>query len=187
MASSLTHAVVALSLGSTWAEKVRPLRFWILAVFCAELPDVDVIGLWWGVPYGHLLGHRGLTHSIAAAALIGWMIPFIAFREETWRGRRLWLSGVFFTVTLSHGLLDAMTNGGLGVAFFAPFDEQRYFFPIRPLQVSPVEWSSFMAGDWIAIYASEILWIWVPACLWALLTIRRRQQTEQVSRAEVAR
>jgi hypothetical protein len=30
----------------------------------------------------------------------------------------------FFLAAASHGLLDAMTDGGLGVAFFAPFDEQ---------------------------------------------------------------
>ncbi len=187
MASTLTHAVVAVSLGSTWTGRAWPMRFWLLTVLCAELPDVDVIGLWLGVPYAHLFGHRGMTHSIAAAALVGWLIPFLAFREETWRGRRLWLSGVFFAVTLSHGLLDAMTNGGLGVAFFAPFDDRRYFFPIRPLQVSPVEWSSFLAGDWLAIYWSEILWVWIPAGLWAGLTLRRKQRAEQVRTAEVAR
>nr|HRC76832.1 rhodanese-like domain-containing protein [Kouleothrix sp.] len=32
-----------------------------------------------------------------------------------------------------HGVLDAMTDGGLGVAFFAPFSATRYFFPFRPI------------------------------------------------------
>jgi hypothetical protein len=27
---------------------------------------------------------------------------------------------VLFVVTASHGILDAMTDGGLGIAFFAP-------------------------------------------------------------------
>src|SRR6267378_8050335 len=43
----------------------------------------------------------------------------------------------FFLATASHGLLDAMTNGGLGVAFFAPFCDTRYFLPWQPIVVSP--------------------------------------------------
>ena len=31
-----------------------------------------------------------------------------------------------------------MTDGGLGVAFFAPCDEMRYFLPWRPVMVSPI-------------------------------------------------
>jgi hypothetical protein len=34
-----------------------------------------------------------------------------------------------FLATAGHGLLDAMTNGGLGLAFFSPFDNHRYFLP----------------------------------------------------------
>jgi inner membrane protein len=37
--------------------------------------------------------------------------------------------------TASHGILDAFTNGGLGVAFFAPFDKTRYFFPVTPMKL----------------------------------------------------
>jgi hypothetical protein len=37
-----------------------------------------------------------------------------------------------FLATASHGVLDATTNGGLGVAFFSPFDNRRYFLPWRP-------------------------------------------------------
>ena len=36
-----------------------------------------------------------------------------------------------------HGLLDAMTDGGLGVAFFSPFDNRRYFLPWTPIRVIP--------------------------------------------------
>jgi inner membrane protein len=44
----------------------------------------------------------------------------------------------FFLITASHGILDAFTNGGLGIALFSPFDNSRYFFPFRPIQVSPI-------------------------------------------------
>ena len=48
-----------------------------------------------------------------------------------------------FLAIASHGLLDAFTDGGLGVAFFAPFDSTRYFFPVTPIEVSP-NWSGIL-------------------------------------------
>jgi len=38
----------------------------VLGVDCAVLwlPDVDVLGLVMGIPYDHMLGHRGITHSV---------------------------------------------------------------------------------------------------------------------------
>ena len=41
-----------------------------------------------------------------------------------------------FLCTMSHALLDALTDGGLGVAFFSPFSNERYFFPWTPIRVS---------------------------------------------------
>lgn len=74
-----------------------------------------------------------------------------------------------FVITVSHGILDAMTNGGLGVAFFAPFDTQRYFFIWRPIQVSPLGVRRFFTWRGLGILSSEILWVWLPClALWAL-------------------
>ena len=56
----------------------------------------------------------------------------------------LWLS--LFMATASHGVLDAMTDGGSGVAFLAPFDDTRYFLPWRPIPVSPIGVSRFFSG-----------------------------------------
>jgi inner membrane protein len=60
-------------------------------------------------------------------------------------------------------VLDAMTNGGLGVAFFSPFDTTRYFFPVRPVIVSPIGVSEFFNAQGARILASEALWIWLPS------------------------
>ncbi len=109
------------------------------------LPDIDAIGHWLGVPYGHPFGHRGFTHSIAFGVLLGLgAIPFAA---------RLAAAShiVFFLVALSaisHGVLDAMTNGGLGVAFLWPFSDDRFFLPWRPLYVSPMEIEGFSLPSW---------------------------------------
>src|SRR6185295_10590206 len=65
MASAFSHAVVAVSLGSAILPRRSVARAWLLGIACSVIPDLDVIGFWRGIPYEHLLGHRGLTHSIA--------------------------------------------------------------------------------------------------------------------------
>ena len=68
----------------------------------------------------------------------------------------------FFSCTASHALLDAMTNGGLGVAFFSPFDNSRYFLPWRPIQVSPIGISNFLSEWGISVIKNEIIWVGIP-------------------------
>lgn len=125
------------------------------------LPDVDAIGLAFGVRYNSLLGHRGVTHSIFFALLVGVLLGLLGLGKETRLGR-LQLSIYFALVTLSHPMLDALTNGGLGVAWFAPFSAERYFFPWRPIEVSPIGIRFFSARG-LGVIASEVPWVWVPA------------------------
>ena len=54
----------------------------------------------------------------------------------------------------SHGVLDALTDGGSGVAFLAPFDDTRYFFPWRPIRVSPF-WGGFFTPRGLETVTSE--------------------------------
>ena len=102
------------------------------------LPDIDVIAFSFGIPYEAMLGHRGITHSFAFAVVMGLVaakansLGVGRWKFEVWP---LWVW--FAAVTASHGLLDALTNGGRGIAFFAPFSDHRYFFAWRPIQVSP--------------------------------------------------
>lgn len=128
------------------------------------LPDIDVVGFAFGVRYGSMLGHRGLTHSIAFALLTGAVVGSLFFRRRPGQLSRLQLILYFTFVTLSHPLLDALTNGGLGVALFAPFSSARYFFPWRPIEVSPLG-VGFFSERGAAVIASEIIWVWLPALL----------------------
>ena len=68
----------------------------------------------------------------------------------------------FAIVTASHGVLDAFTNGGPGVAFFAPFDDTRYFFPWRPVPVSPLAANFFSEWGW-RVFRAELVMVWLPA------------------------
>jgi inner membrane protein len=58
-----------------------------------------------------------------------------------------------------------MTDGGLGVAFFAPFSNQRYFLPLRPIEVSPIGLNFFFSARSLVVIWSEIKWIWIPSAL----------------------
>ena len=191
MASALTHAFAAVALTKILSRRKRNWRFWTLAVASSILPDADVVGFALGIEYGDLLGHRGLSHSFLFAALWSLLVVSGEYRSIM-KFSRHWgsLVSLFFLVTMSHGLLDAMTNGGLGVAFFSPFDTTRYFSPWRPISVSPVGVGQFFSGRGAAIMASEIEYVWLPlATVWAGVGVLRRglarkSGAESDSRAE---
>jgi inner membrane protein len=147
-----------------------------LGVACSVLPDLDVVSFRFGVPYGHLLGHRGLSHSIAFAVFLStclaWLLPL---QVQPTQASRLMIFGFLLLSTLSHGILDAMTSGGLGVAFFAPIDNTRYFFAWRPIRVSPISVSGFFSERGVQVLQSELRWVWLPAASLALLLIFLRR------------
>ena len=76
----------------------------------------------------------------------------------------------FFLLTASHGILDALTNGGLGIAIFSPFSNERYFFPWTPITVSPIGVAGFLSKRGWLVLKSELLWVWLPASLIAVVS-----------------
>ncbi len=166
MATAFSHPAIALALRLVGGSRVVSRRLLIAAAICTVLPDVDAIGYWLGVPYQHLFGHRGLTHSVFFAVAVGWAASrYSAFLGVT-RKAAFW---VIMVATASHGLLDAFTNGGLGVAFLSPFSNQRWFFPWKPIVVSPISISGFFEPRSWSVLASELAWIWLPAVSIGLL------------------
>lgn len=160
MPSILSHPVIALGLAPIFQRfRVPPVMLWLGAV-CTIVPDFDVIGFAFGVSYRDVLGHRGFTHSLLFAAILSGILTqvFLSNREDASTPA----SFVFlFLCTASHGLFDAMTSGGLGVAFFAPFDDTRYFLPWRPIRVSPIG-LGFFSQRGAMVFLSEIVWMWIP-------------------------
>ena len=163
MASAFTHSFIALAAGKLGFPEPMPARFWVLGLFCALLPDLDVIGFRFGIPYGHWLGHRGFFHSLFFAAMVGLAVVLLAFRAVPAGSRRWWAMAAYFTgMTASHGVLDAMTDGGYGIAFFSPFSNARVFLPWRPLEVAPIGVRGFFSRWGWDVLMSELLWIWLP-------------------------
>lgn len=170
------HAAVAAVCARLYRREPRvPARYWATAIACAIAPDLDTV---LGIPgvelWDDLFAHRGFTHSLLFAVLLAGAVVALGFRDL--RRRERWGAFVFFfVVTASHGVLDALTNGGPGVAFFAPFSRETYFFPWRPLEVSPLRAAFFSARGWQALQ-SELLWIGVPLALTLAAYARGRRK-----------
>ena len=162
MASAITHAVVASAIGAALPIPKQTKRIWLLGALCAILPDADVVGFWMGVPYDHVFGHRGITHSVLFAVILSGLVLIGFFQGDEWKAVRFRLWAFFFLATISHGIIDAFTDGGLGIAFWAPFQNDRYFSPWRPVLVSPLTISGFFTTHGWDIMKSEMFWIWIP-------------------------
>src|SRR5262249_62070851 len=95
-----------------------------------------------------------------------------------WAPRRSFaaLAAFFTLITASHGLFDAMTSGGMGVAFFAPFDDTRYFLPWRPIPVSPMSAAGLMTPRGLRVLCWEFALFWlfaIAVTLWNRRSLAR--------------
>lgn len=80
MPSLISHAAVAVAAGVAVAPRDVPSQFWALPILCSILPDADVIGLSFGIPYHHLFGHRGFLHSPFFGLVLSIFVVAIFFR-----------------------------------------------------------------------------------------------------------
>jgi len=176
MASLFTHSFVALAAWKVYSRQKMPARFWLLSVLCAILPDSDAMFHYFRVEYGTFFGHRGITHSLPFALFVSLMVVLSTFHKIP-PGTKQWWSMVlyFFAVTASHPVLDAMTNGGLGIPFLLPFDDTRIFFPWRPIRSSPIGIRSFFTSRGIEVISTEIMYVWIPVAIMTFLVILYRK------------
>lgn len=167
MPTIVTHAAVpiatALALGSA---RINP-KLLVFGVLASVLPDFDVVAFRLNIAYADDLGHRGASHSLFIAVVLGLMATALASRLEC--TRRKAFAFVTFCAA-SHGLLDMLTNGGLGVAIWWPWSNERYFFPCQIIEVSPLSLRRIFSPTGLAVVKSEFVWVWIPAMTTAALT-----------------
>src|SRR5262245_61263455 len=161
MCSVLTHPVVPIALFTVFPQAALSPTVLLVGAACSVVPDLDVVGRRFGIRSNHMLGHRGLTHSTAFAAVLGALMTYALFRTSH---LDLWVVFLFlFVSTLSHAFLDMLTNGGQGVALWSPLSQARYFFPWRPIEVSPIGVRRFFSRRGVQIMRSEFRWVWLPS------------------------
>lgn len=166
MPTILTHPAVPLAIGLGLGSNIIPRRLLVAGVIASIVPDFDVIGIQFGVVSGTEYAHRGFTHSFAFAAALAVLGCF----ASRWFRASIAATLLFLLASAaSHGVLDSFTNGGSGVAFLWPFSAERFFAPWRVIEVSPIGLSRFLSPRGVTVLGSELLWVWSPAVVLALV------------------
>jgi inner membrane protein len=165
MPTIMSHAVVplAIAMAAGRCRIARPVA--AVGMLLSVLPDADVISFKLGIAYADQFGHRGASHSFVAAML------FTLAAMAVLPAARTWVCGAFLFVSgASHGLLDTLTNGGLGAALLWPISDARFHGAITPIKVSPIG-AAFFSDRGVAVLISEAYWIWLPCFVIASLAV----------------
>lgn len=174
MASAFGHAAAAWAINNIFQMLTHlPVRVLSLGVIFSILPDIDVIAFKFGIPYESMWGHRSITHSLLFAFILCTITTGMLAKTK-----KQYLTFFFFLflATLSHSLLDALTTGGKGVAFFSPFDNTRYFFPWQLIKVSPIGVKNFFSDRGLAVLWSEFKWIGIPLLISLFILHNRKSE-----------
>ncbi|REG29503.1 inner membrane protein [Archangium gephyra] len=175
--ASFGHVAVGMALGRLGVGQASPRRVGLAMLglsALAMLPDADVIAFVLRIPYAATWGHRGASHSLllAAAVALG-----VAAGTRLARGPAVKAGLLTLAALGSHGLLDAMTTGGLGAALLWPLDDTRYFLPLRPIPVAPIG-AGMLSRRGLYVVVVELL-LFLPFWAYALWPRRRAVQPEE--------
>jgi inner membrane protein len=159
MPTVFTHPVIPLAMAFGLGKEVISKRLLAAGVVASVVPDLDVLAFRLGIPYAAEFGHRGFSHSMLFALIVAIIGASLARSLRSTPRRSFWF---LFVAVASHGILDAFTNGGLGIAFLWPFSGERFFAPIQPIEVAPLGLSRFLSQKGVDVLGSEVLWVWLP-------------------------
>jgi len=166
VASAITHFIVggALALPALSAARIRRvLPGWAIPVtsgLLAVAPDLDTLPMrLFDLPYGSWFGHRGIFHSLFFLIISTAVLAVVVARHARAAAH---LAAVWAGCAITHPLLDMLTDGGYGVMLLFPLSPARWFFPWRPIHVSPLSIIRFFS------VAGGILKSELPFCLAAI-------------------
>jgi inner membrane protein len=157
--TSLTHAAMAVAVGSAVLRRRCAPSWLVLGACCAVLPDLDLLAPVLG---GSRAFHRTFTHSVVFAIMVGTIGAAGSRRmgRDWWRalGIGLWVA----VSTVSHGIADMWTSYPVGVALWSPFSLRRYH----------------LAGQPIKSVTQEFLWVGLPCLVLIVSVLHRRWRTK---------
>lgn len=165
MPSIFTHPAVPAAIAMVLGERRVPKSLWQAGMVASVIPDFDCAAFWFGIPYESQFGHRGFMHSFVFAAAFAalWAWRNQEFLKDGVGPSRLFIWIFIFICTASHPMLDAMTDGGEGIALLWPFTAERFFFPWQEIPVSPIG-RSFFSARGLEVFSKELMIVWLP-CL----------------------
>lgn len=155
------HCAPALALAVAIGPQRIGWRLTLAGAACAVLPDADFLLYVLHIDaYSGTYGHRGFTHSIGFALLVGALGALLAGRDPL---RSRWLTAVYLALcTLSHPLIDGLFDRGICNAWLWPLDGARHCLPWRPIPMQGVP--LFGLGR----LGQELVWIGLPLLAGAL-------------------
>lgn len=166
MATVFTHSIIPVSIFAVFGKKKIPVALLLFGILFSVVPDFDVVAFKLGIPYEDDYGHRGFTHSI----VFGFFLSLFAITAKRFfKASAISIFLFLFVSIISHGVLDAMTTGGLGVGFWIPWDSERIFFQFRPIRVSPIGLKNFLTERGWIVFQSELRWVWLPVSIFTVI------------------
>ncbi len=148
---NLTHTLVGITLGKAGLARRTPMAMAAL-VIGANLPDVDIIGLFFGQNLGF---RRGITHGVLALAvwpfiLTGLLLAWDRYRRRRDPGRPQPIAGQLLLVSAvalsSHPLLDWLNSYGM-----------RWLMPFNGTWFYGDTW--FIIDPWVLGTLLFVLWL----------------------------
>jgi inner membrane protein len=138
---NLTHSLVGLFLARAGFKNATP-RGTAVMVVAANIPDVDVVGWFWGRP-AWLHWHRNITHSLTGAPFMALLA--VALVALAGRGRiRWWQAYLIAQVGVASHLLLDLTNV-YGVRLLLPFSGHWTHWDTTPV-LDFVIWAILLLG-----------------------------------------
>jgi len=161
------HFAPAVALAVAVGPRAVGWRLTLAGAACAVLPDADfALYLLRIDTYSGTYGHRGFSHSIGFALLVGLLGALLAPAG----GRRRAFVGAFLALcTLSHPLIDGLFDRGICNAWLWPVDGSRLCLPWRPIPMQGVP--LFGLGR----LGQELVWIGLPLLAGALAGVGWRR------------
>jgi len=146
----ITQAALGAAAGHAVFHRQLGTRAMAIGAVAGAFPDIDSF---WGLfegPFGRLVSHRGITHSLFFGPVVGSLAGWLWWRRECGRARspddvagvRAWI-GLFIVALMSHPLLDWFTT--FGTQLLAPISRARFALDSIPI-VDPVYTFTLLIG-----------------------------------------
>lgn len=153
----ISQAALGAAAGHALFHRQLGSRAVVLGAFAGAFPDIDAFYGYFDGPFGRLVSHRGITHSLFFGPVVGSLAGWAWWRREQSRASpgddvpalRFWI-GLFVVALMSHPLLDWFTT--FGTQLLAPFSRARFALDAISI-VDPVYTVTLLGGLLLAARA----------------------------------
>ncbi|WP_433632706.1 metal-dependent hydrolase [Halomicrococcus sp. NG-SE-24] len=146
----LTYTPIAM-LSSTIVTAQTVIVGAVITITVAMLPDIDL-----RLPF---VRHRGITHTVWFAGVVGVLLAIILAVATSWFILAVFLGGVATISVCSHLLADAVTP--MGIRPFEPFWSSRYSLGIVLSENLIANYGLFGAGITVSVSVAAITFHWI--------------------------